>query len=341
MNIRTISLSLLVVAALLLPVGSLSAQDRTAAIDQAKSALQKSATEANRLNLSKLQYEQGLDNLKSGNLSAAIDALQASVWTLEDGKGQVPESHGMFQDARYGLAFALNANNNAYEALLVLDQAVNADPGNAKAQYLLGVTLANVPGEQSVKRSVSVLTELAKSGSEPYRGWAQRAAIRLGYNLSTLAYAQNDAAGALTTLTSVTDPVGIDNGADADENAKLRFAMGVYLRDTGDVVGALENLEALHSMNESFRTSGGVAATGMLANMYYAAGLEQLSLGGDSANQTALANFEDAQRVGDDGLDMHHGKAAAYTRLGQSDKAVAELQIIVKKDASYYGRIKK
>lgn len=341
MNTRTIWLSLLLAVALLLPLGAASAQDRMAQIDNAKRMMDQNPTQANRLNLSKLQYDQGLDDLKAGDLSRAIDSLQAAVWTLEDGKGQVPESSESFQEARYGLAYALNANNNSYEALLVLEQMTNADPGNSKAQYLLGVTLVNIPGEQSMQRGVDVMTKLAQEGRSPYKTWGEHAATRLAYNLSTLAHSQGDAARALSTLTGVTDAIGTDKGGSDEENTKLKFAMGIYLRDTGDVNGALQNLEAVNEMNSSFQTNSGVAAAGVLANMYYAAGLEQLGLEGESANRTALSFFDDSQRVGDDGLDVHHGKAVAYTRLGDGENAVAELQQIVQRDASYYDKIKK
>ena len=341
MNTRTIWLTLLVVAALVLPLSAASAQDRMAQIESAKRTLDQNPTEANRLNLSKLQYDQGLDDLKAGDMGHAIDNLQAAVWTLEDGKGQPAETNPSFQEARYALAYALNANNNAYEALLVLEQMTNADPNNSKAQYLLGVTLVNIPGEQSMQRAVDVMTKLGQDGSKPYNTWGEHAATRLAYNLSTLAAAQGDAARALSTLTGVTDTIGADKGGSDEENAKIKFAMGIYQRDSGDVNGAIQSLEALHEMNASFQTSSGVSASGVLANMYYAGGLEQLGLEGESASRTALTFFEDAQKVGDDGLDLHHGKAVAYTRLGEGDNAVAELQQIVQRDASYYDKIKK
>jgi tetratricopeptide (TPR) repeat protein len=337
----TLWITLLMVAALLLPAGFAFSQGRMAQIEDAKGLLDSNPTVNNRLRLGTLQYLQGVDYLKAGDLNNAIDSMQAGVWTLEDGKGQVPENHPVFEEARYGLAYTLLHNNNPYEALLVLDQTVSADPDFGKARYLLGVTLMNIPGEKSMKRGIDVMAKLAQDGRDPYKEWAAHSATRFAYNLSTLPHATGNAAGASAILDSAIDAVGAGNGSSANENTSVEFARGIYLRDTGDVLGALEHLEAAHSADAGYRLSNGVALSGVLANMYYASGLEQLQAGGDSASSLAADLFGNALKVGDSGaLDARHGKAVAHTRLGQTSEAVEELKAIVAKDPGYYERIK-
>jgi tetratricopeptide (TPR) repeat protein len=328
--------------ALLLPAGLAFSQGRMADIDDAKKLLESNSTANNRLRLATLQYLEGTDYLKTGDMNKAIDSLQAAVWTLEDGKGQVPDTHPVFEEARYGLGYALLRNNNAYEALLVLDQVVTASPDFGKARYLLGVTLMNIPGEKSLQRGQEVLGKLAKDGRAPYNEWAAHAATRYGYDLSTLNSARGDASGANTTLSTAVNAVGANKGANDGENNMVHFAQGVYLRDSGDALGALDQFEAAYKSDSGFRTANGVALSGVLSNAYYGAGLQQLQAGGDSANHLAVEMFDNAGRVGDaTALDVHHGKAVAYTRLGETDNAVKELQAIVAKDASYYDKIKK
>lgn len=267
--------------------------------------------------------------------------MQAGVWTLEDGKGQIPDTHPVFEEARYGLAYTLLQNDNPYEALLVLDQLVSADPDFGKARYLLGVTLMNIPGEKSMKRGVDVMADLAQNGREPYKEWAAHAATRFAYNFSTLPHAGGDAAGANAILATTIDKVGTGRGSSADENTQVEFAMGIYLRDSGDSFGALDHLEAAYADNSGYQLANGVALSGVLSNVYYAAGLEQLQAGGDSASSLAADLFGSALRVGGSAaLDAHHGKAVAHTRLGETDKAVEELKAIVATDPGYYNRIK-
>jgi len=330
------------VAALLLPAGIAFSQGRMADIQDAKKLMDTNPTTNNRLRLATLQYLQGVDYLKSNDMNNALDSLQASVWTLEDGKGQIPETNPVFEEARYGLGYALLQNNNPYEALLVLDQLVKADPAFGKAKYLLGATLINIPGAKSTKRAVDVMTELAQSGQAPYADYGAHAATRFAYDISTLEAAKGDPAAATQTLEAVTSAIGSDKGADAQENHMVMFAEGIYRRDAGDAMGAVDKLEALYNEDSSFQLANGVALSGVLSNAYYAGALDQLQLGGDGAQMLAVQMFDNAAKVGDPGaLDVHHGKAIAYTKLGEMDKAAEELQAIVSKDPSYYDKIKK
>ena len=151
-----------------------------------------------------------------------------------------------------------------------------------------------------------------------------------------------DAAGAGKSLGDVVSNVGAGKGADAAENQKVEFAQGIYMRDSVDAMGAVDKLEALYKENSGFQLNNGVALSGVLSNAYYAAGLAQLQGSGDSAQQTAVQMFDNAEKLGDPAaLDVHHGKAIAYTKLNQMDKASDELKMIVSKDPSYYDKIKK
>ena len=342
MNTCKLWFSLLVAVALLLPAGFAFSQSRMADIDDAKSLVESNPTFNNRLRLGTLQYLQGVDYLKAGDLSNAIDSMQAGVWTFEDGKGQIPETHPAFEVARYGLAYALLKNGSTYESRTVLEQLVNASPDFGKARYLLGVALMSTPGEQSQQQGIAVLSKLAQDGRAPYKDMGAHAATRYAYDLSTLVYAQGNAEGALQTLNSATDEVGFDAGANDAENNSVHFGAGIYRRDTGDTFGALDHLEAVHNADANYQLANGVAASGVLANMYYAAALAQLQDGGDSANQTAVGLLENAASTGDpDALDVQHGLAVAYTRLGENDKALDALKKIVAKDPSYYNKVKK
>ena len=341
MKTRTLVTSLLLVAALLLPAGFAFSQNRMADIKDAQDLLKSNPTFNNRLRLATLEYLQGSDALKSNDAAGAVSAMQTAVATLDAGKGQVPENHPVYEVSRYGLAYALVQSNKPYDALLVLDQLANASPDFGRARYLLGATLMQIPGEKSQERAVAVMTQLAQDGRAPFKEWAAHAATRFAYDLSTLAHARGDAAGAARMLGAVTGAIGSDKGADATENVKVQFAQGVYLRDSGDVNGALDNLEATAKSDPGFRLANGVALSGVLSNAYYGAGLNQLSLGGETAPQLAVQMFDGALKSGDAGaLDAHHGKAVAYTKLKQFDKASDELKTIVTKDPSYYEKIK-
>jgi tetratricopeptide (TPR) repeat protein len=342
MKICTLMTTLLVAAALLLPAGFAFSQDRMADMKEAMNLVKTHPTFNNRLRLATLEYLQGTDALKANDMAMAVTAMQHSVATLDAGKGQIPESHPVYEVARYGLAYALVQNGKPYDALLVLDQLEKASPDFGKARYLLGATLLQISGEKSQQRAVEVLTKLAQDGQSPYKEWAAHAATRIAFDLSTLVHARGDAAGASKVLSQVTGAIGDSMASDSDEAVKVMFAEGVYLRDAGDVNGALDHLEAAYKVNSNFRLANGVALSGVTSNAYYSAGLQQLSLGGDTAPKLAADMFDGALRTGDSGaLDAHHGKAVAYTKAKDFDKASDELKVIVSKDPAYYEKIKK
>lgn len=333
--------SLLLAVALLLPAGFALAQDRIAQIEDAKQLLDSNPTFNNRLRLATLQYLHGVDLLQGGDLEGAIDNMQAGVWTLEDGQGMIPETHPVFEEARYGLGYALLENDNPYEALLVLDQLVEASPGFGKARYLLGVTLVNIPGQESMERAVNVMQQLAQDGQPPYDEMAAHAATRFAYNISTLQHAQGNAADAAATLQGATGSVGMGMGASSDENDDVQFASGVYLKDSGDLFGAMDAFESLHGSNPNYRLNNGVALSGVLSNTYYGAALDQLQLGGEASDQLAVNLFQNSADVGDSSaLDVQHGLAVAYTKLGDTENAIGALERIVEQDPRYYDRIK-
>ncbi len=342
MKTRTLVTSLLLVAALLLPAGFAFSQDRTADIKEDKALLKSNPTSNNRLRLATLEYLQGTDALKANDMAAAVSSMQEAVATLDAGKGQVPENHPVYEVSRYGLAYALVQSNKPDDALLVLDQLVNASPDFGRARYLLGATLIQMPGEKSQDRAVSVMSKLAQDGRSPYKEWGAHAATRFAYDLSTLAHARGDAAGAGKMLSAVTGAIGDDKGADQTETVRVMFAEGVYLRDAGDVSGAVTPLAAAYKVDANFRLANGVALGGVLSNAYYGAGLNQLSLAGDAAPKLAVDLFDGALKSGDaNALDAHHGKAVAYSKMKEFDKASDELKVIVSKDPSYYEKIKR
>ncbi len=334
-------LTLLVAAALLLPAGFAFSQMRSAEIADAEKLLGENPTFNNRLRLGTLQYLEGVDMLDAGNTEGAVEMMQAGVWTLEDGQGQIPESHPVFEEARYGLAYGALQNDDPYTALAALDQLVAASPNFDKARYLLGVTLSQLSGAKSQARAVTVFTALAQDGEAPYAEMGQHAALRMAYNLSTLTHAQGDAAGALELLGGTSGTLGEGAAASEAEAAAVQFAMGAYLLDTGDTFGAMDSFESLHASNPGYELSNGVALAGVLSNTYYNGGVEQLELGGESANRLAVNLFNNAADVGDPAaLDVRHGLAVAHTNLGELDEAAKQLAEIVKQDASYYERIK-
>jgi predicted Zn-dependent protease len=334
--------TLLLALALALPATFAFAQNRMGEITDAKKMLDSNPNANNRLRLATLQYQQGVDYLKSGDVNNAVDSMQASVYTLEDGKGQVPESNSQFMESRYGLAYALFHQNKPVDAQVVLEKLVASAPDYDKANYLRGAVLMASPGPSGPGRAVDAMVKLAQNGKAPFNDYGAHAATRYGYDLSTLSYARGDAAAAGKTLGDAVNGAGAGKGADAAENQKVEFAQGIYMRDAGDATGAVDKLEALYKENSGFQLNNGVALSGVLANAYYAAGLAQLQVQCDAAQQTALQMFDKAEQLGDPAaLDVHHGKAIAYTKLNQLDKASDELKMIVAKDPSYYDKIKK
>ena len=326
----------------LLPASLAFGQSRTADIEDAKQLTEENPTFNNRLRLSTLQYLEGVDYMRAGDMENAIDMMQAGVWSLEDGAGLIAETHPVFEEARYGLSYALLQNENPYEALLVLEQLIDSSPTFAKARFLLGATLMNIPGEKSQQRGMEVFRQLALEGRSPYKEMGERAAIRFAYNLSTVPHATGNPEAATTLLTSITGAIGDDKGATGDEDNKIKYARGAYLRDSGDAMGAISEFEPLYESASDFQLDNGVALSGVLSNTYYQAGLSQLELGGASAAQLAAELFDSAAQVGDaSALDVRHGKAIAYTVAGESDKAMSEIKAIAEQDPSYYNRIKK
>lgn len=322
--------------------GMTFAQSRMADIEDAKRLLEENPTVNNRLRLGTLQYLEGVDYLQAGDMQNAIDWLQAGVWTLEDSQGTISDTSTEMEEARYGLSYALVLNKQPVDGVLVMEKLVSSSPNYGKARYLLGVTLMNIPGKENSERGLEVMVQLASDGNPPYMEMAEQAATRIGYNYSVVDHAQGNVQGALSTLSSTLDSVGRNKGADQAENELVGFAMGVYQADSGDLFGALSEFEAVYEVNDTFQLESGAALSGLLSNTQYQAGLEQLSLGGETAALGAVDLFDSALRTGDSqATDALHGKAVAYTVAGDTAAAVETLKELVKIDASYYAKIKK
>lgn len=340
LQVRWLALSL--AALLLLPAATLMAQSRGPDIEDTKRLLQENPTLNNRVRLGTLYYLEGVDYLLAGNSEAAVENLQSAVWTLEDGAGQVPDTNAVFEEARYGLGYAQLQAGNPYEALGALDPAVKANPEFHKARYLLGVTLLGIPTRASQTRGLEVLKLLAQESDGDIKAQAERSALRFAYNTSTAMHAQGNAAGAAALLQGVTDALGSDLASNMGENEKVQFAAGVYLADSGDAFGAIDAYEKLYNTNSGFSLSNGVTVASVLSNTYYQAGLDQLDLGAGTASLVAVDLFDSAATVGDPkAVDVHHGKAVAYSRAEDAENMVAEIKMIAELDPGYFAKIQK
>lgn len=341
MILSRICTALLVAVVLSLPGGAALGQVSLADIDAAKQKLEANPSPANRTVLGTLQYQFGLDLLRSGDMRNAVKALQVSVFTFEDGRGAIPGTDPAFRAARYGYAYALLQNNDNAEGTLVLGQMVRADPGDARAAYLLGTTLMQMGGLGNLSRGAGILGDLSREGEAPYNAMARRTATRLGYNLSTLSHATGNAEMAYDTLSGAVDPVGSGQGASEEENNKVAFGTGVYLMETGDLVGAMDSFEVVHGSNPGFAQKNGLGVGEALSFVYYTAAIEQLKAGGQTAALTAIDFFDRARGYGDkDAVDAHHGKAVAYFVAGDTKNMKREITWLAGKDPAYFEQVK-
>jgi tetratricopeptide (TPR) repeat protein len=326
--------------ALILPAGLALGQNRQADIDQAKQTLESSPSPSNRERLATLQYLQGVDYLNAGNMEMATTALQEAVETLDKGEGQIPEHSPVYEEARYGLAFALWKADKPYDALLYLEQLANSSPKLGKARYLLGSALISISGKKSYERGVEVFIQLAQDGTGEAKEMAARAATRTAYNESTLMDAQGQSGEGLNKLNSLKSSVGMAMGANDAENQAVQYAMAYYEQTTGDVTGALAGYEDLYKGNPGFALGNGTGLKDVLANAYYQNGVELLRGGAGSAQQ-ALDMFNQSATVGGaEPADVHHGKAIAFALMNDEANLAQEMAAIHTMDPGYYDKIK-
>lgn len=323
--------------ALLLPAGWALGQSRMAQIDDAKQLVEQNPTRNNYLRLATLQYLDGVDALKAGNAEQAAEQMQSAVWTLED--GQVPGSNPVFEEARYGLAYAQWVAGNTYEALLPLDQALEASPSLDKAKYLKAVLLASLTQPKNWQQARELFLELGQ-GTGRFAEPGKRAATRTYLDYSTVTHAGGDNAGALEMLSTMIDAIGYGNGETIRENLMAHFAHGVYLADVGDVDSALTHYGVVVDESPGFQLSTGVDVKQVLAAAYYRAGVNALAYGGDKDSaQKALEDFQQAQGYGNDTVQVRHGMALAYSILERQQELNDELLAIQNMDQDYYNQI--
>ena len=340
MTLRTSWIVLPLALALLLPAGFVMGQGRSADIEEAKKLLEQNPVTENRLRLGTLQYLEGSDILQAGDVAMAVEAMRSAVVTFEDGRGNPAETRAEFQEARYGLAYALLQDDNPHEAILVLNQLVQANPNYGKGAYLLGVTKLQQPGQDNLEGGLDVLGQLARSGGAPYNGRAGRTATRYVYNVSTLPHANGKPDMAASIISTLEGAIGAGMGSGGDENDMIAFATGVYRFDNADTIGAIESFEALHGKNSGFSLRSGVSVRDALANSFYRAGREQLQTGGKSGGELALEMFDKAGELGDsNSIDILHGRAAAYAISGNAEAAREETEKIKGMNPEYYEKI--
>lgn len=340
MKALKISLGLLLATALLLPAGWATAQDRTEQIEEQRMLLEEVPSRQNRERLAQLLYLQGVDQVYMGNYADAISNLQQAVWTLEDGEGITPENAPIFQEARYALGYAYYQDSQIYEAMLVLDQAVNASPDFDRARFLLATTLIEAPGDRSDERALNVLRALRGDGDEDHAAMATRTAARLMHNRSTALGALGENGEAVKMLRSLKADFGQEPGASVQENTQIEYAHGIFYRDSGDLLSALQHLEAAHSMTPDYMLHNGTALEDVLARVSFNAGVELIDEGSAMDAMVALDVFNQAGKLDDeDRPDVHHGLAVAYYLMEEDDQSFAELQRVGELDQQYLQRI--
>ena len=330
----------LLAAALLFTAVSASAQSFYGdEIRETETVLRANPTSLNNhLRLATLHYLAGVAWAESGYVDRALFSANNAVLILSNAK--IPVSNPVYQEALYASAYYKWESGQPYDALLNLDQILNASPGNFKAQYLRGAVLVDAPAKGSWKRSVEAFADAGNAGDESQQAMAGRSASRVAYNASTVDHALGMPESALDTLSAPAYIFGLGSAASDLENQAGVYAEGTYTYDATGPLGGMTVYEDIYAENPHFTLNNGVTLKEILSDAYYAAALELLAQQSPNTASWALTLLDKSGALGNDAdANLHHARAVAYKILGNQEKVVESMEIIKVLDAERYEAI--
>jgi tetratricopeptide (TPR) repeat protein len=291
-------------------------------------------------------YKQGLEDLQNNLVAEAIKAFEAGLSEGQGGSNPLPDTDENIQQTRYAYAYALAQDGRLFDAIPELDVLVESAPDMDVAKYLLGVTLMRTMSNENIIRGLSVLKQMADGSSDPNaRTIAMNGAAQLGYNVSTGEHASGDPEAAAKLINAVLADYGQEPGRDAAENNHIHFALGVYLKDSGDIAGAMSELDTVAGTAADYALQNGTSLTQVRGDAYYQAALAQLQQGGQAGGQGALdllRKLEEFEGAG--GSNAHHimhAKALAYNLTGNANAVNATLKSLRSANPGYYSSVTK
>lgn len=251
MKLYHLWIAVLFTLALSLPTGFALGQGM-AEIDAARKTLADNPDFQNRMRLAALQYKEGYRLLNENKTTEAVTMMQAAVWTYEDASDDISQDSGIFENARYGLAYAMKESGNPVEAMIVLKKIIAANPIMDQARFLLAkILIAN----NNLIKGMDLLATLSDDGSPPYDGKASRALVNLAfgqYNEGNRLLGQNDADGAVRMMQEAVwtlEDAHDSSKEGASQMEVARYGLAVAAKESGKLIMAVVVLEKMIQVN--------------------------------------------------------------------------------------------
>ncbi len=291
-------------------------------------------------------FEEGTEDLQNNLVGDAITKLEAGLAAGQSGSNPLPDTDELIVKIRYAYAYALARERRFFDAIPELDVLVESAPEMEEAKYLLAVTLIRSMSNENVMRGMGLLKRMAdESTVSSGRTIAMNTAAQLGFNVSTAEYAAGDPEAAAQLLNGLRRDYGQALGKDKAENQNIRFAVGVYLRDAGDLDGALYELDILAGAGEAqdYALKSGTTLSQVRADVYYQTALARLEEGGETGGREALDLIKQLEILeGTDGPDANfntHARALAYSLTGDSEASKMEMDKLKASNEAYFNSV--
>lgn len=307
--------------------------DLDALQERTRKALDESPTDSQlRLRLVKIHFVEGAGQLDAGRHRAAVDSFRQGLRVVQEGYGEISDSAEVVKLSNYALAHALRNRGMLQDTIEVLEGLTASNPDFFHGRYMLGVLLMSRQDSSDFSRGMEVMEQLYRDSSGSDQRMVATATTHLAYE-----YAIDQRTGsALETLRQVRDIYGESPSSNPQDNLRLRYAMGRFMEELGDLQGAVVEYQAVYNQDSSFRPDS-TSIGEILANAYYQAGLNALQ---DGNGSDALDAFQQAERVeGEESMDVLHGQALAYRLMGRSDMVDQVMSRIEQLNPSYYRSI--
>ena len=293
-------------------------------------------------------YRQGLEDLQNNLIKDAITKFETGLNDALSGSNPLPDTHEDIVALRYGYAYALVQDRRLFDAIMELDVLVESAPDMDQPKYLLGVTLMLTMSNENVLRGMDTLKRYEDESADPNaRTIAMNTSAQLAYNISTAEYAGGDPGAAAALLNGLFNNYGQTPGRDKAENNHIRYAIGIYLKDSGDIDGAMFELDylAVARKAKDYALKNGTTLNQVRADVYYQAALGRLAEGGQTGGEGALAMIKALGKIeGAGGPNAHHvthAKALAYAMAGNEDAMKREINSLRGANPAYYKSVTK
>lgn len=315
-------------------------EKRRKSIASTSALLEKSPTsEKLRKNLVNLLFIQGMKDLEESFHREASAAFQEALMIAKEGSDPIPETAKIMRELRYGLGYSLLQEGKSLQAVEVLEELPEESDMMATEQYLFAVALVKSMTPENIERGLEMLRGLAKGRPGVPQIVGGLAAVRLGYNISTVDFAGGKDEQALMKVRGIVSDFGENPSREKMENDNLMYALGKYKVETGDMESGLADLASLNESANDFTLNSGTTLNQVRGDAYYSQALILLEGGAEEAGQ-ALGWLEKLEQLdGGKTPEGLHAKVWAYKKMGDeeaSQKALAEIREL---DLDYWNNI--